>query len=95
MSRIGRPNTVKNMLYTFLASLAFSTFSGCSNKDSNPTSPNPPGNGDDNGYVEDSGETNDMGELGLDGTLRRIRGALPLTEAAKKKGQKKKELSEN
>src|SRR3989344_2103250 len=66
MSRIGRPNTVKNMLYTYLASLAFSTFSGCSNKDSNPTSPNPPGNGDDNGYVEDSGETNDMGELGLD-----------------------------
>src|SRR3990167_10770790 len=27
-----------------------------------------------------------LGELGLDGTLRRIRGALPLTEAAKKKG---------
>ncbi|MDP2788662.1 MAG: YifB family Mg chelatase-like AAA ATPase [bacterium] len=27
-----------------------------------------------------------LGELGLDGTLRRIRGALPLTEVAKKKG---------
>lgn len=27
-----------------------------------------------------------LGELGLDGTLRRIRGALPLAEAAKKKG---------
>lgn len=70
MSKIGRPNSIRSMLYTFLASLAFSTFSGCSNKDSNPTSPNPPGGGQDTtgrdtSYFEDRGYTNDYGDLEL------------------------------
>src|SRR3989344_4865117 len=63
MTKIGRPRTVRNLFYTFIASLSFNAFSGCSNSNQSTEPNNPPGNG---GYAEDKGSTDDKGEIGLD-----------------------------
>ena len=68
-NKLNRKNSLfrRFLYYPLVAGLI--SFSSCSKDDSGPVTPNNPGGGnggDNGGYVEDSGRTNDYGELKLE-----------------------------